>query len=404
MYLHIAEDEKFIDHARSAFEKAAPGRNAFLVPGSAPLQHIRTFQPIRATWPTLIDRSQLELLPGYRVVFLHSLSSMARSLVYRAPSGVNFAWLGWGYDYYHLIAARNELLLPLTAGLVDSISAGSPSHRPPIATLAGLLRYVRQTPSRLAFHRERRLLQADGPKERCVLDKIRWFAPVLPSEYDKVLARHPQFSPSFASWNYRIDLSASSEMLRRGDGAGCVLVGNSASPESNHLDSFEWIVANRLSGDVVCPLSYGDPNYRDAVIEAGNRLFGPRFIPILEFMPERQYASLIASASLLIMNHRRQQGLGNILLALQAGVRVLLREDNPIQPFLASLGIRTTTFSEFERDNERALPGDVIEGNRAAIDVHFGASRHHQRTVDLLRHCDDPTPRRSVEIAKGRPA
>lgn len=386
MYLHLAPDEKFIDQAWAAFERAAPGRNTFVVLGNGPLRHVRAFAPDRAELSQLLTRKRLASLAGYDAVFLHSLDPVARSVVFRAPPETNFAWIGWGYDYYHLLAPRQALLLPLTAGLESTRPATAP-RRSESRYAGSVFERMRGMPARIAFHRERRRLQPGGRLEWAMLDRIAHFAPVLPGEYRRMVARHPGFRPAFASWNYRIDLDTAALLAGPDRRSPHILVGNSATPESNHADAFAWILDSGLQGDVLCPLSYGDPGYRDAVAALGSQLLGARFRPIFDFLDEDAYARLVASCSHMVMAHIRQQGLGNILLALQAGVRIVLRTDNPVHPFLAGLGIGVATFDGFSAA-DRDPPGDVeVSGHRERVRAFFGEENHHRRTLAFLDQC-----------------
>lgn len=386
MYLHLAPDEKFIDQAWAAFERAAPGRNTFVVHGNGPLRHVRAFVPERADWQQLLARGRLDSLAGYDTVFLHSLDPVARSVVFRALPETNFTWIGWGYDYYHLLAPRQALLLPLTARLESTRPATAPS-RPESRDASSFFGRVRGIPGRIALHRERRRLQPGGRLEWAMLDRIAHFAPVLPGEYHRMAERHPGFRPAFASWNYRIDLDTPALRARPDRRFPRILVGNNATPESNHADAFAWILDSGLQGEVVCPLSYGDPGYRDAVVALGSRQLGARFRPVLDFLDEGAYARLVASCSHMVMAHIRQQALGNILLGLQAGTRIVLHADNPIHSFLAELGIGVATLDGFSAA-DREPPGAVEVGeHRERVLAFFGAENHHRRTLAFLDQC-----------------
>src|SRR6476620_8738351 len=135
MFLHLSHDEKFIDAAHDAFERAAPGRHEFVVVDApAALQYIKTFEPRRMPLETLLHRDFTTRLPAYDAVFLHSLNKPNRLIVDAAPADTRFVWLGWGFDYYGLIRAAGELWLPKTRALMHSMHDGKKARS--IAALA----------------------------------------------------------------------------------------------------------------------------------------------------------------------------------------------------------------------------------------------------------------------------
>ena len=58
------------------------------------------------------------------------------------------------------------------------------------------------------------------------------------------------------------------------------------------------------------------------------------------FLNREQYASFVASVDILIMNHQRQQGLGNIFSYLYLGKKVYIRSDNSSFQFFEEHGIK----------------------------------------------------------------
>lgn len=107
------------------------------------------------------------------------------------------------------------------------------------------------------------------------------------------------------------------------------LIGNSGDPSNLHLEMIDYL--GRFSTEefiVKCPLSYGaGVNYQAKVIEHGRKVLGDKFVPVTEFMDAEAYARLLAGVDVALMNHRRQQGLGNIMALMYLGRKVYLRSD-----------------------------------------------------------------------------
>ncbi|HHV04654.1 MAG TPA: TDP-N-acetylfucosamine:lipid II N-acetylfucosaminyltransferase [Bacteroidales bacterium] len=121
-----------------------------------------------------------------------------------------------------------------------------------------------------------------------------------------------------------------------------ILVGNSADPSNNHKEIFEVLASKKLSEwniKIICPLSYGDRNYASQIANYGRSLLGERFSPLFDFMSCDKYVAFMGNMNIVIMNHRRQQGLGNILLALSLGKKVYVRSDTTSYAFFKSRNI-----------------------------------------------------------------
>lgn len=380
MFLHLSSDEKFIDSAHAAFERAAPGRHRFIVVDAAPrLRYIRTFEPERRSLVQVLDRTFVAALPEHEAIFLHSLNRANRLVVDAAGRDARFVWLGWGYDYYHLICAPDDLLLPHTRALLATFDTRASKF----ATLLGTARAAVATPSRIPSGLRWRHIRPGAEGEYADLQKIRFFAPVLPTEDALIRQRHPDFRPTFASWNYGVHdtiepLATASPDQR----SSCVVIGNNATPQCNHLDAFESLAG--FAGEILCPLSYGSTAYRDALMARARTRFGNRFHALTEFMAVETYASLIAGSTHLVMNHLRQQGLANILMALCAGTRVVMRRANPLHAFLLDIGLRVDDIDDGL--NDVPLDADQVLQNRRIVSAVFGAEAHRRRTRELLDH------------------
>ena len=242
-------------------------------------------------------------------------------------------WIGWGYDYYGLLndAFPAGLLGPATTAALLHLQPRT-SLGPPGAMRASELSVARPyaKPS-----------QAD----RQALSRIDYFSPVLEDEFRLVRRHQPGFSARYLCWNYATledDLAppdSSGGTAQAGVGPN-LLLGNSATPTNNHLEAFELIRKRiDLQGrKLVVPLSYGDPHYAELVIHVGRQQFGNAFVALRDFMARDDYIALLASCGVVVMNHRRQQALGNLLIAGQMGARCFLDPRNPLAQWLPAQG------------------------------------------------------------------
>lgn len=120
-----------------------------------------------------------------------------------------------------------------------------------------------------------------------------------------------------------------------------ILIGNSASPANHHIEILNSLL--RFKDEkikIICPLSYANENgYAEKVIAIGSAIFGNRFGAITEIMSPNDYKLILTDVDVAIMNHMRQQGLGNVLSLLYLGKKVYIRRDTTPYSYLTSLGI-----------------------------------------------------------------
>jgi len=107
------------------------------------------------------------------------------------------------------------------------------------------------------------------------------------------------------------------------------LIGNSGDPSNLHHEMITYL--SRFKDEkitVFCPLSYGgSKEYREAIVQHGKDAFGDNFVAITSHLEKEAYAQFLNSIDIALMNHKRQQGLGNILPLLYLDKKVFLRTD-----------------------------------------------------------------------------
>jgi hypothetical protein len=188
---------------------------------------------------------------------------------------------------------------------------------------------------------------------------------------------YPQFRGRYSQLNYgsvEDTFEVGSHEITGDD----ILVGNSATLPNNHFEVLRLLAGLGTSNRrVIVPLSYGDRSYADAVVEAGRELLGSRFIPLLDFMPLDEYQKLVADCSIVVMGHRRQQGVGNIAGALWSGANVFLDEKNPVSRFLRDRGAVFGTLGELQSAGlpPRRVTDDQRETNRQLMREFWGRDK-----------------------------
>jgi dTDP-N-acetylfucosamine:lipid II N-acetylfucosaminyltransferase len=249
------------------------------------------------------------LAPGKVAVFIQGLSIPNTTAFMMLKSRVNASvviWRCFGADFYYNFY-RRPLYEPLTAGLLRR-GFDLKSRLKTIPGVAEVNRRIRTAPVR-------RIIEHD----------VTHVAPILSYEY-YLIREVLDLTAAYVRFTGCVRFSP---MLQTGEN---YLLGNSADPANNHLDALEELrqrVSLSASQRVIVPLSYGNPAYARRVIRRGRDLFGEAFEPLTDFLPLAQYHEKMASCRHIILNHRRQQAVGNLVVALWNGASVYLNARNP---------------------------------------------------------------------------
>lgn len=353
--LHIIPDEKFSLLADSIFEGAFPGSNKFLVyqlSNDGPLVHQHPENSITVRRNEEGKRIILEEIPKYGVVVLHSFKPFISELLGAVHLPGVLIWSFWGYEIYN-----DHKLLRKQWSTAFSRSLQFKG----LKRITTRLRLDRKTgfPS-LLFGK------AD-PAKRSLLRQVGAVATFI--DGDVAMLKHHGLLSANCS-RVRFNYYSLEDITSGFDSAvplgNSVLLGNSAFPTNNHAEILP-LLSKALTPDrtVRVPLSYGNDNYRKEIITLGNTILGQRFAPITDFVPLAEYNNKLADCGFVVMNHLRQQALGNLTFMLWRGCRVFLRQENSLYAYFKGLGMLIQSVADL-RKNPRLLSRFLTEDEKLA--------------------------------------
>lgn len=338
---------------RDLFERAWPGANHWLIS-----RRSRAALKFVAAGPDVTDRAEWWFrtplvardVARADAIVAHSMTTIFANAIEHAPARTRVAWLGWGYDYYPLLGAQlGPALLPATrelAGVDDDEPAQDKSQ---------------------ALQR--------------VAARLHCFS-VLPTE----VALLRRALPALTAAHHELPLFTAEDVFERGAEAMAgpdVLVGNSATASNNHVEAFDLLAGRSGVGRVIAPLSYGNADYGRKVAQAGARLFGDRFDPLTQWMPLDEYNRRIGGCGFVLMNHRRQQAVGNVGAAVFKGAAVYLRAENPLYAFYRDLGLHLRSVAELGPGGGPLAP--LTDAQRRENRTRIGAHYARERVVRAMR-------------------
>lgn len=375
--LHIATDDKFLDQAFPVFEKVYPGANDVLVfAAKTPLKYVKLNPDHVETKPSSFFNKKpkvgKDIYSKYDLILFHSLAHPTYLELANISGDTPTVWLGWGYDYYGELLRHVPLYLNTTQEIYDKLAAKTPRRR--VSDLVkGLIR----------------LFQPRASKIRAV-ERITVFSPVLPEEYDMVRkSRTWRRFPEFASWNYG---TIKDNLIKGFEGenvtGNSILVGNSATYTGNHAEAFELLHKLQVNDrQVVAPFSYGDPKLATKLTAMGQEYFADNFEPLMDFMPIEDYVAIIKKCGYVIMNHVRQQAVGNIVIMLYLGARVFVRQENPVYDFFKKSGVAISTVQALTANPallNKPLTEEERARNKAIVSDYWSRERAYERTRRLV--------------------
>lgn len=365
--VHIVRDEKFIDAAYSMFERAFPGENEYLLFSSEiSFKYLKKVKPkvysdLLVYIPAIVRR----LVKGDVVIF-HAIDNTSLKILEAISGRCKTIWLGWGFDYYgfidldlyekntgHILNGQSSFFEKIKAGLFDVFGKG---------------KYPKNV--------------------RELINRFDVFSPVIYEDYVMLARSFDAFKPEFLPWNY----GTLEDDLIRGfeskniDGNN-FLLGNSSAPTNNHFEIIDKLSKLNLDAEkVIVPLSYGNSECRKLVVGYASQRLGDRFLPLLDFMPIDDYVTIIQSCSNVVMNHIRQQGLGNIVISLYLGAKVYLNPKSPLYDFFKKNGLFVFTTEEIEAEYRTFLSEEQIEFNRQFLRSVWSRDVMLKKTINLVNH------------------
>jgi dTDP-N-acetylfucosamine:lipid II N-acetylfucosaminyltransferase len=373
---HIGPDTQFVQFISGVFESVVPGANEYIIltdPGRASLRFPIRHGRVREV--ASIKRGAAKILLGARgsdMVIAHMMTPHAAIAFMAAPRAAIKVWGGWGADYYGSDESPDTGLLgPSTLALSESLA----NERSTQNRILAARRRLKHDVFRRLIHRAAAM--AD------------YFSAPIQDDFAVFKRRFPEFHGGYSQIDYgSTDDYGWDEESESGEN---ILVGNSATLTNNHLEIFEQLASLDTSGrKIVVPLGYGNPEYRDEILTRGSKLFGSSFMPLVDFLPLEEYLSIVASCNIVIMNHKRQQGMGNTEAALYQGAHVFLDEASPLLNFFRSRGAFIHTTGELEVDGlpREPLSAQTVAINRRVLEAIWGPEQVLKNVEALISRFD----------------
>lgn len=351
-----------------SFDRAFPGQNTFIIikpPANPPIKFTGNIPNIKiyVINNNLINELDKETANA-DLVILHGLNYVTANLINKSETPWKFLWMILGAELYeNPYIYKGNLYGEKTAKIKEKFKTEL-SVKEKLKNIYRKLRYSN-------------LLSNDDKNLRFIATsakRLKYCGSLFKEEVELLKKNrilntdvvHQYFS------YYPIEYFTGGEKDQVVEGQN-ILLGNSASFTNNHLEAFDILKGFNLEDrKIVTTLSYGDKEYATEINRIGNETFGQKFDPLINFMPLEDYNRIMKSCGIVIMNHYRQQAVGNILSSLWFGCKVYLNEKNPVFHYLNRIGCYIFSIEkDLNPENINALKPllpEQIKANRTALE------------------------------------
>jgi len=369
MVLHFVKDEKVTDQIIENFEKIHE-ESYFLVFLEIGQQEHR-FIKSKSNKVMCFDQAEeniMDIVDKYnpKAILLHSLQLEFAKAVLAIRIELTIAWYTWGFDVYGLPKIKPRTYARLTNDFLLKTNLKLSLGRT-------VLKYslLKKLYFKINTKEENRydiIFKA--------IEKVKYFVTYIEEDFHFFSFFYPNslkyiYSPFSTLTQYL----AGNEEIELKTNPKNILIGNSNTPESNHLDVFEKLGATleREDIEIYVPLSYGGENqYRKKVIHEGKAKLGKPFKPLLDFMKREDYIMMLTSCSTGIFYHYRQQAMGNIIAMLYMGSRIYMSSKSPAFSFFIKNEIKVFDFDfDFDLFKNSELENHIVRNNRIILNSIF---------------------------------
>jgi hypothetical protein len=300
------------------------------------------------------------------VVFAHFLNQHIARIVNRLEPSKKFIWFSWGADFYNLGKFGDDLLQPKTKKLFRKFGRRSFKDFKNLS-------------------RQRLGVIADYlPPNKEVIKAIRKasvIVPVVPSDYDNLVSRYPISAERF-NMNYLNGMFMKPVETDINHSRNSILVGNSSSFTNNHVEIIDLLSqANVGESNIIIPLVYGNERYRDYISKYAEDSLGEKVRIITDRLPIEDYMRLYSNCHSVIMNHERQQAMGNILYAFWFKTNLYLNKNANHAKDLVSRGFNILDISDISTN--KTLTDIEKNQNKELLVKWYGRDSAQQRFTEF---------------------
>jgi hypothetical protein len=365
--VHFIRDEKIIDNVIENFNSIS-NENLFLLfdkKNRDEFRYIKYNGSNLIIFDKTIEINNFLRKENATGLLLHSMYSEFAKELLKIKIDIQIGWIVWGYDMYGLPKVRHKLF-------------GNRTNRFLLFSKKSLFieRFIKNNDSIRKIYFEKIIKKEDY--FAIILRAIKrcnFFVTYIEEDF-KIFSKYYKTKLQFVYSTFTTigQSLADNESLHIAPSALNIILGNSCTPENNHIEALHKLgtfksMLNRDNIKVITPLSYGNNNsYKKKIIKVGKKQLNSSFLPLEDFMERSNYLTILQTCSTGIFYHYRQQAMGNIIALLYMGVRIYLSSKSPVYSYLKRSGIIVFDFdTDFIKYKNKPLDPKTVLKNRAIL-------------------------------------
>lgn len=367
--LHLIPDEKITNDIINSFNNIS-SHNVFIV-----YSPDNRFKHLTVDNDSVVKSSDISLNQWItesqiQSIVVHGFQFEFAEAICKLTTNIKIAWIAWGFDVYDLPRIR-----PKSFGKLTKKYLFDRDHKFRIQLFIKKNDFLRKIVCKFF------LKQPDyyGITVEAQ-SKVKYFCSYIKEDFECYSAYYSNsqefFEMAFSSIKQYL---AGNELLRIHSNAANVLVGNSNTPENNHLDALDIIskVDTESTEKIIFPLSYGDDIlYKKYLLKTGKYKLGEKFYALDYFMNREEYIRTLQTCSTGVFYHYRQQAMGNIIAMLYMGSRIYMSSKNPAYLYLKRIGAVVFDLDvDFQKYKNTILPKKDADTNREILNAIFSKSK-----------------------------
>lgn len=373
MILHICENSLFLERAIKLFEKAYPGKNQFLVNSDFVLHKKFNYSKYNQVLITSFNGQIVQNLldkahDNFLLCIFHNIGLTYKLEVAKRLKGkIPLHGICWGWEIYDSPLLEKFLYQPETLKLKNKLY---PTRK------YGLKKRLKQV---IKVLYKGKLYTNSHYKLFQLLDS---YSTVIESE-KTFMQRFYSYNTPYLRCGYTIGFSEDSPLKLRKDKS--ILVGNSASFENNHADILSYLRdVQHKTKNIIIPLSYGDNRYAVEIEKLYKEALTSKCIFLKEFISFDEYNAVVSECGFVIMNHIRQQAMGNVYSSLFEGAKLFLNKNSLAYKELKALGYVVYKLEDLETETDHLETNTIIKHNRTLVIKHRSFPAAEKKIRDLL--------------------
>jgi len=272
-------------------------------------------------------------------IFLHNIKDQFFLIIPFLPKEVRLYWIFYGIEIY-----KNPLLM----NILDENS-----KRIYLELFRARYKYLRLLPinwtKRILINKEKIRKFITG----IIINRVDYFCHWNRLDFEIVKQSFPDFKAIFLEFAYDafngLPVSnTTTDNPKPKPEQITIMIGNCSRLSLNHLTILEYLKQfDQSKFKIICPLSYGDMDYKDFLKDYAQKIYPNNFLALEEILPFQEYYDLLSKIDLLIMNSYRTQGGGNIYIALFMGKKVYMNPKNTYYIYLINSGFFVHSTEKF---------------------------------------------------------